>query len=470
MVEGMPAVEDRIRAEGFEIHKISANPGSSEDAAFTAILGLSQKICFVVVDGYKFGSEYQQNLRQTELHLLFIDDYGHADSYCSELVLNQNIYAIEELYKIRDRGTELLLGSAFVLLRKEFWLCCNRQKINPDIAAKILVTLGGSDPENATLKILRSLQNLAANGLEVVVVAGGGYMHIDTLQEESKSYAVPVRIIENVSNMPELMAWADIAVISGGTTTYEAAFMGLPCLIVIIAENQIAVAETFEKMRAAVNLGFIENLSSPQIKNAIDDLRHNRDARDALSRASKQLVDGLGTRRVIKAMLERIIIVRPANAYDCDRIFQWANDIDTRASSFNLDLIKWDEHCKWFSQKLDDPNCILFICQDELENALGMIRFDIDSDEAMISINLNPAEREKGWSGFLIIRAIDELFKSHNIFRINAFIKLQNIRSIKAFERAGFCRMGQRLIKGNEAWHYMMTNSIFIAPPYNKPW
>jgi RimJ/RimL family protein N-acetyltransferase len=133
-------------------------------------------------------------------------------------------------------------------------------------------------------------------------------------------------------------------------------------------------------------------------------------------------------------------------------------------------VIKWDEHCKWFSQRLEDPNCILFICQDELDNALGVIRFDIDSDEAVISINLNPAEREMGWSGFLIIRAIDELFKSYNIFRINAFIKLQNVRSIKAFERAGFCRMGQRLIKGNEAWHYMITNSIFITPPYNKPW
>ena len=197
-----------------------------------------------MVDGYQFGSEYQIRLKKANLNLLFIDDYGHADSYCADLVLNQNIYACEELYKERECNTELLLGPAFVLLRKDFWpwRCCHR--INPDVAAKILISLGGSDPDNATLKIVRSLRNLAAHGIEATVVAGGGNTHIEALQKESESSSVPIQILENAPNMPELMAWADMALISGGTTTYEAAFMGLPCMIVIIAENQVQLPKS----------------------------------------------------------------------------------------------------------------------------------------------------------------------------------------------------------------------------------
>jgi UDP-2,4-diacetamido-2,4,6-trideoxy-beta-L-altropyranose hydrolase len=459
MAEKMVAIEERIRAEGFDTYHIPANAGSDEDAALTVDLALSQKAVFVVVDGYQFGSDFQIRLKQANLNLLFIDDYGHADSYCADLVLNQNIYAGEELYKKKERNTELLIGPGFVLLRKDFWPWRNHLRINPDVATKILISLGGSDPDNATLKIVRSLKNLAPPGFEAAVVAGGGYAHIEALRKESDSSSAPIQIIENACNMPELMAWSDMALISGGTTTYEAAFTGLPCLIVIIAENQIAVAEKFDGMKAAVNLGFQEDLSSLQIKDAVDDFRLNREARESLSRNGRKLVDGLGAGRVIRAMLERIIIVIPANASDCNRIFQWANDKDTRCYSFNQEVINWDEHCIWLSQRLADPNCLLLICQDELGNALGVVRFDIESDEAVVSINLNQEVRGTGWSGFIIMRATDELFKRrHDISKLNAFIKIQNIRSIRAFERAGFLRMGPCSIKGNEAWHYLMAN------------
>ncbi len=54
-----------------------------------------------------------------------------------------------------------------------------------------------------------------------------------------------------------------------------------------------------------------------------------------MSRIGRQLVDGRGTTRVIRAMLERIITVREAVESDCKQIYEWANDDDTRAASFN---------------------------------------------------------------------------------------------------------------------------------------
>jgi len=463
----MPDIERRLNGDGFAVNRIAAKPGSEKDAALTADLAVSLNACFVVVDGYNFGAGYQERLKKDELHLLFIDDYGHAKSYCADLVLNQNIYAHEEPYRERDPCTELLLGTLFVLLRKEFQNWRGWQRNNPDIAFKILVSLGGSDPENVTLKILEALQGLAAHKLETKVVAGGGNSHILALEKASKESHSSIRLLRNAANMPELMAWADLAIISGGTTSYETAFMGLPSLITIIAVNQVQVAEKLAEKGVAVNLGWHHKLTCTIVAEMVAELAINRHARDAMSRIGRQLVDGRGTTRVIRAMLERVIAVREAVESDCKQIFEWANDADTRAASFSSGLITMDTHRNWFSEKFLDPNCLLLICSDDKGNSLGLVRFDLAGDEAAISINLNPVARGRGLSGFIIIRTVDELFKRYNVSRVSAFIKPQNLRSAKAFERAGFSMDGPCNISGNEARHYMMTNEVLInqSPP-----
>jgi len=104
----------------------------------------------------------------------------------------------------------------------------------------------------------------------------------------------------------------------------------------------------------------------------------------------------------------------------------------------------------------------LLICSDDRGNSLGLVRFDLAEDEATISINLNPIARGRGLAGFIIIRTVDLLFKRYNISRVSAFIKPQNLRSVTAFERAGFSMKGHCSISGNEAQHYILTNEYLI--------
>lgn len=454
----MPEIENKLKGDGSTVYRIAAKPGSEEDATLTADLAARQRAWFVVVDGYQFDSQYQMRLKKAGLRLLFIDDYGHAGFYMADLVLNQNVYAQEGLYKNRSLETRLLLGPAFVLLRREFWPWRGRFRKNPNTARKILITLGGSDMENVTLLILSSLQNLTSDGIEVVAVVGAGNVHSASLEASSKSANDKIKLVRNISNMPELMAWADMAIISGGTTTYETAFMGLPSLIVVIAANQIQVAEKLAEIGAARNLGWHHDLASRHIQKIVEDLRANCDARDAMSKIGRRLVDGQGTVRVITEMIGRCITVREANASDCGLIFQWANDAATRAASFQSEIIGWDTHRAWFSQRQQDPNCLMLICGDDQGNPLGLVRFDLVEDEAIISINLNPGVRGRGLSSFIIIRTVDELFKRQGISKVRAFIKPQNIPSEKAFTRAGFSRKGESFVRGNEALLYDNQN------------
>ncbi len=157
MAQATPAVEQRLRNEGFEVARVEAQVGSVADAEETASLADAQGASWVVVDGYEFGAEYQANLKGRSMKVLFIDDNGHAAHYSADLVLNQNLHANEELYRSRELSTRLLLGPRFALLRREFTAWRGWRRVVPVVARKVLVTMGGSDPDNFTRKAVDEL-------------------------------------------------------------------------------------------------------------------------------------------------------------------------------------------------------------------------------------------------------------------------------------------------------------------------
>ena len=103
--------------------------------------------------------------------------------------------------------------------------------------------------------------------------------------------------------MPELMAWADLAISGGGSTVMEMLFMGLPALVIILAENQRAVAEALADAGAAVNLGWYHDLSTTKIARKMTELMKATDVRSEMSQRGRNLVDGKGVERVLTRLL-----------------------------------------------------------------------------------------------------------------------------------------------------------------------
>ena len=136
---------------------------------------------WVALDGYHFDTAYQQRFKDTGHQLLVIDDLAQLDLYVADLVLNQNLGA-QGLTYAHQPATRLLRGTDYVLLRKEFLSHLESRREAPERARKILVTLGGADPDNITLTIVRALQRLDADSLEVVVAVGASYPCFDDLQ------------------------------------------------------------------------------------------------------------------------------------------------------------------------------------------------------------------------------------------------------------------------------------------------
>jgi spore coat polysaccharide biosynthesis predicted glycosyltransferase SpsG len=165
-----------------------------------------------------------------------------------------------------------------------------------------LVTLGGSDADNVTLRVIHVLQQVRIEGMETVVVCGASNPHRASLELAVKDTPA-IRLQSNVTSMPQLMAWADVAISAAGSTCWEMAYMGLPALLIVLAENQLSSAAGLDEVGAALNLGWFDDLSDTVMKDSLRALLANVERRRQMSRYGRTLVDGMGTARVVTALL-----------------------------------------------------------------------------------------------------------------------------------------------------------------------
>ncbi len=293
------ALEDRLRVEGFEVLLHTESLGGQKDAENTVAVARDMAAKVIVVDGYHFDATYQRRLKTAGFRVLVVDDNAHADHYFADWVLNQNIYAHEGLYTNREPYTQLLLGTRYALLRREFWLWRGWQRQIEPVGRKVLVTLGGSDPDNVTLKVIQALQQVELPDLEAIVVVGGSNPHFAELQAAIKTTDRRIILQRNVTDMPKLIAWADMAIAAGGSTCWELAFMGLPGILIVLAKNQELLIDRLHMLGAFKSLGWYHLLKVSHLSESLKRLVLSFEYRQSMYKACIATVDGVGSFRTI---------------------------------------------------------------------------------------------------------------------------------------------------------------------------
>lgn len=289
------AVIDRLVSEGMTVWRLKDGPDwpSLEEAVSSG-----HRPSAFVLDGYHFDSEYQRRARDLCHPLLVIDDMAHLPYYCADIILNQNINAEDLRYTVGSH-TRLLLGCQWTLLRKEFlqWRGWRREVSKQ--ARKVIVTVGGSDPDNVTLKVIESLHACESRDkLQAVIVAGGANPHISSL-EKVLAGSKNIELRSDVKDMPSLMAWADVAITAGGSTCRETSFMALPSMTFIVADNQEGVVLGLERLGVTINLGWPGDLNGRRLAWELDSLLSAHSRRQRMSDAGRRLVDGGGATSVV---------------------------------------------------------------------------------------------------------------------------------------------------------------------------
>lgn len=278
--------------------------GSDEDIRITADISRSFRIDWVIADGYSFDGQYQKRIKEQGVNLMIIDDYGHANSYSADIVLNPGVNPDPNLYQNRASKTILLLGPKFTPLRREFLQIPRCPKEIAPRGKKVLITMGGSDPLQITRKVIDSLKQISGD-LEITVVTGPAYHYTHRLKDADNEIQSQILLLHDVNDMAALMSWADVGISAGGTTLAEMAYMGLPSIILKTADNQSASKYYAEIFGTSVYLGDADEIGENRILYSVISLLNNPLQRQLMSENGRRMVDGKGSLRIYDILLER---------------------------------------------------------------------------------------------------------------------------------------------------------------------
>jgi len=296
-----------ISKEGQSLKIIPSNLSETEELAFIATTLLKLKPDIIVTDLPYASEEYLRELKKYGKLMVSIDDIALV-THCADIVVSGYLSAKLKKYKTTNPNTKFLIGVQYLMLREEFEKMHQVQRKIRKNARNVLLTLGGADPENLTMKVVRALSKINQK-LDVIVVLGPAYTRHEEFQKllkELKTSKSKFKVKCNVKNMARLMMRADIAITAGGETIYELAAVGTPSINISHMEHQSINARELERAGAVINLGLGKEVSEEQISSAVLYLLKDKDLRQKMSLAGKRLVDGKGAKRVADIILKTL--------------------------------------------------------------------------------------------------------------------------------------------------------------------
>jgi UDP-2,4-diacetamido-2,4,6-trideoxy-beta-L-altropyranose hydrolase len=275
----------RLRAQGFEIVQLSG----SNDAQETVRLAKACDAAWVITDGYAFDHAFQTTVRVAGIRLLCVDDHGYCDDWAADALLNQNLHAAGK--RAAYAVPLAMLGTDFALLREEFW----RKPVAHEVCEhqRVLVTMGGVDPPNATRLIAEALALVSLPHLRVTVLMGRANPHRASVEAICAQHPQRFELLDGVERMSSLLEEMDAVITAGGSTCWEVLWAGKPAAVLVIADNQQPIADALATQGLMLALGRCEALSVPELAARLETWLL---ALPTVSPA--QRMDGKGARRV----------------------------------------------------------------------------------------------------------------------------------------------------------------------------
>ncbi|PKH05283.1 UDP-2,4-diacetamido-2,4,6-trideoxy-beta-L-altropyranose hydrolase [Moritella sp. Urea-trap-13] len=431
----------------------------------------------VIVDHYALNKDWQQQIKQAlDCKVMVIDDL--VREHAADLILDQTLLRLKSEYQATD-DTKLLTGCDFALLNPRF-SDYRQHALANDILCdrpKLLLSMGGSDQPNATLSVLTALAKMPTLSRPLVtVLLGPRAPHYQQVKAFCLQHDDWITHLDFVDDMAELMSQQQVAIGAPGTTSWERACLGLPSIIVPLADNQQTISRNLVAVDAAYKLELDE--IAEHLLSSYQRLLQNW---SQLRGNNLRLCDGLGLKRVLTAIGDFTgachLQLRAATGADIKLVFDWQCQPSTRQYALNKQLPTWAEHNKWMTDKLLQQQDYFYIIEiansviadieitdTEVENSevaksevvknevvnrsgnqldsdhisVGVVRLDkITKAEYLLSIFIDPAYYSQG----IAKRALAYLDALHPRITIHAQVLTANLASQQLFTQAGYQRL-----------------------------
>lgn len=268
-----------------------------------------QTFDWLVVDHYALDHTWEVRFNSHVKQIMVIDDLADRRHQC-DVLFDQNYYGGEAADRYLKRGlvadtATLLLGPSYALIRpeyREYRESRYRKLRNKELdyignVQRVLVFLGGSDPDNVTGKVVAGVCHAEFSEIFFDVVVGVNYSHKETLAASIESWS-NIQLHCGLPSLVEVMSEADLMIGAGGSTSWERLCLGVPALVTCIADNQREYTSALARDGYVISLPDAKMLTAKHITEALLSCIQSPNALKTMSDKGMSLVSGVGLESV----------------------------------------------------------------------------------------------------------------------------------------------------------------------------
>lgn len=418
----------------------------------SAINAIGGSCDLMVIDHYGLDAAFEKGVRQGAATVIVLDDLGTRRHDCDLLLDPSPGRKPSDYTSLVPANCRVLTGPHFALLRRDFISARARTPLPGQISVnrlRVVISFGLTDPVNMTAHALRAI---AESGLDidVDVILGGKAPHLDEITQIIGTMNANAVLHIDPTNMPWILTTADLAIGGAGGSALERCCLGLPSIVLSLADNQESNIRGLAEVNAILPLKPRAGDEQTLIAHALQDLVADRPRRIAMSIAAARICDGHGAGRVAQYLWPEMdtrgnmVTTRPADVEDTDRVFKWQTIPGIRKYSRTSHAPMLDEHRRWMQHRLLNTKGIFEILECG-PSPCGFIRLDpiADAEDTFeVSILIDPEFQGRG-IGTCALRLARRLVPD-GIF--HASIHKDNAPSIRIFMATGYCKEDGRFV------------------------
>jgi UDP-2,4-diacetamido-2,4,6-trideoxy-beta-L-altropyranose hydrolase len=395
----------------------------------------------VVVDHYGIGLDWEALVKNSlKCKIFAIDDL--VREHHVDLVLDQTLSRTIDEYLPLCANAIIITGCEYALLNPLFAHQRKNNAIKKKSDNSVLLSMGGVDQPNATLAVLNAFLNDPKPKPKVTVLLSPKAPHYNSVKNFSQLHSDWVTHIDFVDNMAAIMLKNSVAIGAPGSTSWERACLGIPSIIVPLAENQKTISQNLVRVQAVLKVN-LNDIST----HCVDAYHQLLKTWDEYHKINLQLCDGLGLHRVVHKINglfdyeNQLIRLRKATKKDIKLVFDWQCQAETRKYALNSNIPTLEEHSIWMNNKLAKTGDIFYILELRNENkGVGVVRLDnIQKSDYVISIFVDSRHYGKG----IAKQALAIIDIIHPNITINATVLKSNLASQKLFTTANYQRVSE---------------------------
>lgn len=313
---------EMVRGKGHAVHVLPCEPDSPIDCdgpTHAAWLGATQEqdalACrpilqalqpdWLIIDHYALDIRWEERLRPFCRQLMVIDDLADRGHQC-DLLLDQNLGRKPADYVgLVPENCTVFTGPQYALLRPQFAAlrAASLKRRDEPRLRSILISMGGVDGPNATSRVLDVLRTcVLPKNCQLKVVMGPKAPWLQQVRDSASTMPCSTEVLVNVTDMGALMMSCDLSIGAAGSTSWERCCLGVPSIILVLAENQRFISFELDKAGAAKALSLDESDLDDQLKTLIDRYQISAHLKETSKRAAS-VCDGVGVERIGRVLL-----------------------------------------------------------------------------------------------------------------------------------------------------------------------